>query len=139
MLPFYTDDDDAISIESFSESAQEKRLEELGGGLAKKQSQKATKEVAKAAVRKKAATENDSGSEASSSCSSKIKDKKSKVVSSKESLKELQARLLLEAKNKITTSPLPVSPGVITNSLFISLSVHVLDDCHTSQHLLNPR
>ena len=89
-------------------------MEELGGG-AKKQCQKATKEVAKAAaVRKKATTENDSGSEASSSCSSKIKDKKSKAVSSKESLKELQARLLLEAKNKITTSPVPVSPAGTT-------------------------
>ena len=67
-----------------------------------------------AAVRKKATTENDSGSEASSSCSSKIKDKKPKAVSSKESLKELQARLLLEAKNKITTSPVPVSPAATT-------------------------
>ena len=80
-------------------------MEELGGG-AKKQCQKATKEVAKAAVRKKATTENDSGSEASSSCSSKIKDKKSKAVSSKESLKECMK--ILQASEELAVPVIAV-------------------------------
>ena len=104
-------EDDSISIESFSETAQEKRLEELGVESSKK---KKNKKVA-----------SDVDSEASRGDSNKKKNglkqqkapegnKHKKKSSTNNSLKELQDLLLQEAKKKIASAP--GSPATVGNN-----------------------
>ena len=126
-------EDDSVSIESFSETAQEKRLEELG--IASDRLKKGAKER-KIMKRKEVPnkgnyveendldSKSDVDSETSRCDSIKKKNggkqqkffdgKKDKKKNIKNSLKELQDRLLQEAKNKVALTP--GSPAVIGSS-----------------------
>merc|ERR1739844_282274 len=94
-------EDDTISIESFSETAQEKRLEELG-----LETDKNKREANEDADFDSETSRCDSNKKKSNGKQQKIQDaNKDKKKSIKNSLKELQDRLLQEAKNKIASTP----------------------------------
>ena len=101
--------DDAISIESLSESTQGKRLEELVSG--EKKLQKGEKSVAPL-IRKKSSDENsktadtdDTKSDVDSEMSQKKKKSSKKEKKNTHTFKELQDRLLEEAKLKMVSNP----------------------------------
>ena len=103
------DEDDNISIDSLNESTQEKRLEAL---KAKK------KASAKAGKARKAADEDASGTTDSEKGGDRKKGskEKKKLKSSACSLKQLQDKLLEEAKMKIGTPPPAPAPVLKTKS-----------------------
>ena len=97
------DDEDNISIDSLSEATQEKRLEELRGAKKKKAAAKAANEDA-------ASCTTDSEKEKGGSDKKKAsKERKKMKMSGMCSLKQLQDKLLEEAKMKISTPPPPAT------------------------------
>ena len=102
------DEDDNISIDSLNESTQEKRLEAL----------KAKKKSAKAGKARKAVDEDASGTTDSEKGGDRKKGskEKKKLKSSACSLKQLQDKLLEEAKMKIGTPPPAPAPVLKTKS-----------------------
>ncbi len=115
------DDDDNISIDSLSESTQGRRLKEAARSKLNKSGKKVQQKVVDLKGRKvikpslvkkenrktsvieaNNSSNNGGGSESSENNDKRRKDKK---LSSTPSLKELQDRLLLEAKKKIASTP----------------------------------
>ena len=117
-------EEDTVSIESFSETAQEKRLEELGldsdkckrgtkdrKNTKKRESSNKNNDIDENDIDSKSdvdseASRCDSGKKKNSGKQSKVLEgSKDKKKNAKNSLKELQDRLLQEAKKKIALSP----------------------------------
>ena len=112
-------EDDTISIESFSETAQEKRLEELG-----LEADKNKREANEDADFDSETSRCDSNKKKSNGKQQKIQDaNKDKKKSIKNSLKELQDRLLQEAKNKIASTPGSPATLLSNSEAVISASI----------------